>query len=134
MRNLKEVILTVFLLFFWVSRWKGTMKLRSAVAGLTIVEGFAALSILSLVATIDHRRIEFPPLAGGIVFVFLYLINEYFLVGCRGGIAFQDQFQSFSLRKQKVLIVTAICIVLIIGLSLTLSVSAYHRAFNIGSV
>jgi hypothetical protein len=131
MRPLKEIYLSVFVLFFRISRWRGSMKARTAALGLTVVEGFLAMSFGTWIASAVHQNIEVNRWIIGIAFVVLYSLNDYFLVDQGRGVAFEKQFRNFPSAKRTVLYLAAISIVLATGIVLYLSVVDYHQTFNL---
>jgi hypothetical protein len=131
MRSLKELYLSIFVLFFRISRWRGSMKARTAAAGLTIVEGLLAVSLSTWVAAATHQLVEVNRWIIGGAFVVLYLLNDQFLVDQGRGVAFEKQFSSFPAAKRTVLYLAAIGIVLATGIALYLSVVDYHQTFTL---
>jgi len=131
MRSLKEMYLSIFVLFFRISRWRGSMKARTAAGGLTIVEGLLAISLSAWVAAATHQLVEVNRWIIGAAFVVLYLLNDHFLVDQGRGIAFVEQFRSFPAGKRTVLYLAAAGVVLMTGIALYLSVTGYHGVLHL---
>jgi hypothetical protein len=132
MHLLKELYLSVFLLFFRITLWKGRMKASMAAICVSVVEGLLALTLWTWVQTITH--LDFEPSRWIILFFFLLIAGpgDYFLVVRGHGEAFDKQFQHFGKSKRIALYVAATCVVALTGIAFYLSATAFHRAFNIG--
>ncbi len=131
MRSLKELYLSIFVLFYRLSGWDGRMKASTASICVSVVEGVLALTIWSWMQIAIHQYIE---LNHWLVMIFFFLIagpGDYFLVVRGHGIAFEKQFYSFSKRKRIALYVSAIGIVVMTGIAFYLSVADYHLTFNL---
>ena len=130
-RGVKEVYLSVFVLFFGISRWRGSMKARTAASGLTLVVGFLASSVGIWIEVATRQSFLVNRWAVAIAFLVLYLVNDHFLVDQGRGVAFDNKFRNFRTRKKTVLYIVAVGVVLLAGVSLYSSVTAYHRAVGI---
>jgi len=131
MRLLKEVHLSIFVLFYRMSRWTSNMKAYSAVAGVSIVECVLAISFATLAQLITGYRFEWNRLVAGIAILSLFLVNSHFLADRGSGIVFEKEFRNFTTAKRTILYLAAIGIVLMSGTTLYFSVTAYHRTFGI---
>lgn len=132
MRQLKEVYLSIFVLFYRISRWKGRMKASSASFSVSVVEIFLALTMWLWIQLVADRYIELNRWVAAIaVSILIVGSSDYFLYKRGHGIAFERQFLHFSRSKQIALYAAAISIVVVTGVAFFLTVSAYHQAFNL---
>ena len=128
---LRELVLSVFVLFFRLSRWHGIMKARTAASGVSFVEGAAILGCWIWIEVGLRNPIITNRWVFVVLFMILYLINEYLLVDLKCGIDFEAKFSEFSEDKQVWLYAVSIGIVLGVALSLYFSVSAYRQLFSV---
>src|ERR1041385_3294162 len=108
MLPLRELYLSIFVLFFRISRWRGDMKARAAAGLLSIIEGSLVASLVMWSEVGMGQHVPMKRWVGGIGFVILYLLNDHFLVDRGRGTAFEQQFRSFRATKQTILYVAAI--------------------------
>jgi cytochrome c biogenesis factor len=131
MRVLKELYLSIFVMFYRMSRWRGSMKARTAASGLTIVEGFFATGIGLWVAAPKHQFIRTSGWIVAFALVLLYLLNDYLLVDQGRGIAFEQEFRGFPLVKRTLLYVVAVGIALSSVAVIFVSIISYRDAFHV---
>lgn len=133
MQPLKEIYLSLFLLFYRLSLWKGRMKARVASICVGILEFMLVFTIWLWIQIATHEYIQ---LDRWIVVASIFLIagpGEYLLVVRGHGIAFEKQFHSFSKSKRIALYLAAIGVVLATGIAFYLTVIGYHQTFNLPS-
>lgn len=131
MSALKEIYLSIFVLFYRISRWDGRMK---AGAASLFVSGVTLLLVLALWAGLQiasHQHISLNRWVVGGGSAAIAMLNDYFLVvqGC--GATFDKQFRHFGKRKQVTLSVIAIGSVVMTVIAFFLLVANYHQAFNL---
>jgi hypothetical protein len=125
----KELYLSVFVLLFRISRWKGEFRAYSAALGVAVVEGILVLTFWAWIQTATKHYIEVNKWALIIAIFVIVSPTNYFLVLRGHGLAFERRFDDFSERKQAALYIAAVCIVVGVGIAFYLSVDSYHRAF-----
>lgn len=131
MRPLKEIYLSLFVLFFRISRWKGRMKVSTASIGVSAVAAFLAFSVYMWISVMSQHQIVTNRWIVGGVGAAIFVVNDYFLSIRGHGIAFEKQFRHFGKSKRIVLYLAAIGIVAATGIAFYLSVADYHQAFNL---
>lgn len=107
------------------------MRVRSAAFGLTLVEGCFGLALIFWLFVVVHSFIKISTWVGGIGFLILYLLNDYFLVDRGLGIAFEKEFVNFIKGKKIALYIIAFSIVLSSALALYFSVTSYRETFHL---
>jgi len=132
MRPVKELYLSIFVLFYGMSGWEGRLKADTASIGVSVVVGLLAVAFWALIQTATHQYVAFNSrwIFGG-AGVAIFVLNNYFLVVRGRGVAFEKQFRSFSKSKRIILYLAAIGFVVAIGIAFYLSVAHYRQTFNI---
>ena len=132
MERLKELYLSIFLLFFRISRWEGRMKASSASLGVSVVLIVLALTLWALIQMVIEQNIE---LNRWMVVPFLILLiavpSDYYLVIRSHGIAFEKQFRNFSRSKQIGLYLAAITAIVVTGIAFYFTIANYHQTFGL---
>jgi len=131
LRLLKELYLSIFVLFFYISRWKGRMRASSAAAGVSMAELLVAFTAWSWFEVAVHHRINLNRWIVGICSFLIFAHADYVLVVGGRGETYEKQFRHFGKGKQIALTVSAIGIMLVIGITYFLSVHVYHQMFHI---
>lgn len=127
LRLAKEVYLSIFVLFYRLSRWTADMKAYSAVACLSIVELLLAASFGMLVQIISGYRHGWNRWVVGAFCLGLFLVNSHFLVNRGNGIAFEREFSRYPRGKRMALLLAAGGIAVASGVALFLSGERYHK-------
>lgn len=130
-RCLKASYLSVFVLFFRMSGWDGSMKARTAVMCLTVVDFILVLTIWAWLQTTFQFHIEVARWIIGGAALATYFVNDYLLVDRNVGVIFEKEFRHFHTRKQIALLLVAGGAVAAIGVAFYLSVAIYHQSLNI---
>jgi hypothetical protein len=129
--RLKELYLTLFVLFFRISRWKGRVKAGTAASGVAIVMWVIFLSVWACVQTVTHNdNIPSRWIVGGAAFLSA-IANDYYLVTLGRGVAFEKHFRDFHALKRTVLYLAAISIIVVAGTAFYFSTAAYHHLLGI---
>jgi hypothetical protein len=131
-RAFREVWLSIFVLFFRISRWKGSMKATSATAGPAMLEAVLAVSGLCWLEIVLHHRFYINKWLIGVLGAIIFWVNSHVLVGRGSGLKFEKEFSEFSSPKQAALFSGAALTTVAIGFFLYFTVTVYHRAFGIG--
>ena len=107
----KDVYISILVLFYQISRWKGEMKSRAASMGVSGVLGILIVTMLAMVQMMARHHVIFNRWAtlGGLAV--LFLANDYVLIVRGAGADFEKRFQAFAKSKQVVLYIVAVFIV-----------------------
>ena len=127
----RELWLSIFVLFYRISRWKGSMKANSAVAAPAILETLLALSALSWIEIALHQRIDVGKWLIGVFAVVIYWANSHVLVERGSGLKFEREFSGFARVKQLALFFGAVLVTVTIGFFLYFTVTVYRQTFGI---
>jgi hypothetical protein len=131
MRGIADIYLSIFVLFFRVSRWRTSSKASSAVVGVAVVDYVLALSLVIWAAIMTGHPLKLSPWVVGIIFLIFCSANYRFLVIRSHGVAFEKQFCGFQKSKQTTLLSVAAGILLATVAIFSFSIQAYHRTFGI---
>src|SRR6201985_1987045 len=131
MRLLKEAYLSLFVLFFQISRWKGRMKACSASICVSVIEGLLVLTLWGWIQTATHHYVELSSWSVVAAAIAIGGPTDYFLVVRNHGVAFEKQFRSFGKSKRIAMYLAAIGVIIVTGIAFYLSVAAYHQAFGL---
>jgi hypothetical protein len=115
MQTLKELYLTVFVLFFRFAKqsWSNDMNAWKATAAVTLVQWtLLGAAILWIAAFAGYSHLSgISRLSFFAVFLITYLFNYRTLVAQGYGSQFEQQFGQFGTRKKTVLIIAGLAIV-----------------------
>jgi hypothetical protein len=105
----------------------------NGVAGITFVQGFLGVSVLTWAEILGGRRgfLERYVFLILLVFIGLYFVNSHTLLDRGRALRFWYDFQSFSKRKRTGLLWSAAVIVATTVLIFYVAVATYHRVFAI---
>lgn len=125
----KDVYLSIFLIFFRLSRWKGEMRSSSASIAVSVILGMLISIVWGEAQIALHERINLNRwlVISGLALAFG--LNAHVLR--KAGAKFEQRFRTFAASKQLGLQVAAVLIVVSIVSALFASISSYHRAFGI---
>jgi len=126
-----DVYLSLFVLFYRISRWKGRLKASSASLGMMIVEILLAGAIWMWIQMATGRYIELNPWAVIACAVLILAPSDYFLVVRGHGPAFERQFRQLARSKQIALYVVAMSVAVATLVAFFLTIPAYHQVFNL---
>jgi hypothetical protein len=125
MMSLSELYFSIFVVFFRLSRWSGTMKVRTASTGVTVVEAALVVGALAAVSRLFRSHLVFNPWVLALGLLALASLTDYILVYNGRGVAFDERFRTFSGGRRIVLFVAAIAVMLASGAFFYLSMSYY---------
>jgi hypothetical protein len=100
-------------------------------AGVTVTQGFLALISINWVEISTNHRIKMSLWMGAAVATVLYSVNDYLLVWRGSGVAFEEQFKSFSKTKKITLYTVAAAIVVAVWILFFVTASVYQETFHI---
>jgi Ni/Fe-hydrogenase subunit HybB-like protein len=125
-----DVYLSIFVIFFRLSRWKGRMKSASATIGVSVMLGMLFVAVWAGAQIALHQHVILNQwLAFGILTV-TFALNHYVLITREAGPEFELRFRKFTKKKQMGLQVAAVLIVVAIVTALFASMSAYNHAIG----
>jgi len=135
---LKELYLSIFVLFFWLGvdekpfSKSSRNALRGAV-GISLIEMFLSFSAISWIEIATGRRdiLDKYIWLFAIACMALYFTNLHFLATRGSGLAFAKHFKHFPKIKRVLLLSAAAVIFLTSAIVMFLSITAFQKAFNI---
>jgi len=130
MERLREVYLTVFVLFFRIGQhsWSATTNAAKGAAGITWLQFMLLITVAAWLYffTGDRRLITISSPLFYVLFGAIYLLNYYTLVARQTGLRFESAFKTMGSRHRSLLVVTSVgFIVFSFGLALV-SASYVH--------
>lgn len=131
MRPLKALYLSLFVLFFRISRWKGRIKSSTASMCVATVDGIVAVTLWAWIQTATHQYVELNRWIFGGAFAALFVVNHFFLVVRGYGVEFEKEFRSFSKGKRIALYLAAVSVVMVAGITFFIIIEDYHQAFHL---
>lgn len=129
-RPLKELYLSIFVLFYGISGWKGRMKAGAASLFVSGVVFFVVLALWAILQTIANQYVAPSRWIVGGAGAAIAMTNDYFLVIRGYGIAFDKRFHNFSKNRRIALYLVAIGMVAATGIAFYLAMSSYHENFH----
>lgn len=113
MRQIREGLLSVYVVLFEISRSKGDLRIHSAVSLMSIVLGFILLGfVFSIHISLGYRMNYKIWLVGGFALL-LHILNYYLTIKVARAEDFRQEFKSFSSRKRARL--TCVAVILIVS-------------------
>jgi hypothetical protein len=128
-----EVYLSIFVLFFRLSRWKGRMKSGTASMAVSVFLGMLIATIWAEAQIAFHQHINLNRWLAAGALASVFALNDYVLVAREVGTEFAQRFQRFATGKQIRLYVVAILIVIGSTAALFASISDYRHTFGVDS-
>jgi hypothetical protein len=128
MRPLTEIYLSIFVLFFRITRWEGRLKAAAASLFVSLVAFLAILTLWTFLQLVNHQYVVASRWVFGGCGVAVVIVNACFLE--IRGVTFERQFRHFSRKKQLALYLVAIALVAGTFAAFFFAVSFYHEAFH----
>lgn len=116
MNWIKEVYLSVFVLFFRIGRnsWSYTNNAAKAVAGITWIQLMLLVGVIAWLYYFTGIRLllAIPRPVFYLSFGIITLVNYYTLVTRQVGTLFESEFSNFEYRRRSLLIAASIAVVI----------------------
>jgi hypothetical protein len=132
LRWLKELYLSVFVVLFRFSGWKGRIKAGLGSVAVSVVMAFLLLSFWAWLQVEIHQLIKLNRWILLALILPLALLNDNYLIVRGHGLEFEKRFHSFRRTKRIILYSLATSIILLTVVAFFVSIETYHRMFGIG--
>jgi peptidoglycan/LPS O-acetylase OafA/YrhL len=129
MRTLSEMYLSIFVLFFRITRWKGRMKFITASIGTSAVMLCIAVTFFDIDSNCDWFHMEMNYWVFLAVGLAAYFISNFYLE--RHGLEFEKHLHSFSRDKRIALYLAAAAIIMVTGIAPTMVGNHSHYTFHL---
>lgn len=131
LRTLEELHLSLFLIMFRITRWKGRMKINVASMYVGAVEGMLIISMWFWFQILVDRIIYVSDIVLVSIVCVWFIFSDHYLVRLGRGVAFDKSFGKYDKSRQMILLTASAIISIASVASVIVSNMTYDQVFHI---